>query len=40
MKIVYIGSGDGLAEALAERMGQEGNDVYILSPPKHAPTHP
>ncbi len=31
MKIVYIGTGDGLAEALAERMGQEGNDVYLLS---------
>ena len=31
MKIVYIGTGDALAEALAERMGQEGNDVYLLS---------
>ena len=31
MKIVYIGAGDGLAETLAERMGQEGNDVYLLS---------
>ena len=31
MKIVYIGAGDALAETLAERMGQEGNDVYILS---------
>ena len=31
MKVVYIGAGDGLAQALAERMGQEGNDVYILS---------
>lgn len=30
MKIVYIGAGDALAEALAERMGQEGNDVYLL----------
>lgn len=39
MKIVYIGTGDGLAETLAERMGQEGNDVYLLSdkelPRKH-----
>ena len=38
MKIVYIGAGDALAEALSERMGQEGNDVYLLSdkalPPK------
>ena len=31
MKIVYIGTGDGLAETLAERMGQEGDDVYLLS---------
>lgn len=31
MKIVYIGSSDALAEALAERMGQEGNDIYLLS---------
>ena len=31
MKIVYIGAGGALAEALAERMGQEGNDVYLLS---------
>ena len=31
MKIVYIGAGDALAEALAERMGQEGNDIYLLS---------
>ena len=31
MKIVYIGTSDGLAETLAERMGQEGNDVYVLS---------
>lgn len=31
MKIVYIGKGDFLAETLAERMGQEGNDVYLLS---------
>ena len=31
MKIVYIGTGDALAEALAERMGQEGDDVYLLS---------
>lgn len=31
MKIVYIGTGDGLAETLVERMGQEGNDVYLLS---------
>lgn len=31
MKIVYIGTGDVLAETLAERMGQEGNDVYLLS---------
>lgn len=31
MKVVYIGTCDGLAETLAERMGQEGNDVYILS---------
>lgn len=31
MKIVYIGAGDALAETLAERMGQEGNDVYLLS---------
>lgn len=31
MKIAYIGAGDGLAQALAERMGQEGDDVYLLS---------
>ena len=31
MKIVYIGASDGLAETLAERMGQEGDDVYLLS---------
>ena len=31
MKIAYIGAGDVLAEALAQRMGQEGNDVYLLS---------
>lgn len=31
MKIVYIGTGNALAEALAERMGQEGNEVYLLS---------
>lgn len=31
MKIVYIGTGDGLAETLVERMGQEGHDVYLLS---------
>ena len=31
MKIVYIGAGGALVEALAERMGQEGNDVYLLS---------
>lgn len=31
MKIAYIGASDGLAETLAERMSQEGNDVYILS---------
>lgn len=31
MKIVYIGTGDVLAETLAERMCQEGNDVYLLS---------
>lgn len=31
MKIVYIGSSDGLAEVLIERMIQEGNDVYLLS---------
>lgn len=31
MKIVYIGRSDGLAEMLAERMGQEGDDVYLLS---------
>ena len=31
MKIVYIGTGDALAETLAERMGQEGHDVYLLS---------
>ena len=31
MKIVYIGTSDALAETLIERMGQEGNDVYLLS---------
>ena len=31
MKIAYIGAGDALAETLIERMGQEGNDVYLLS---------
>lgn len=31
MKIVYIGKSDELAEKLVERMGQEGNDVYLLS---------
>ncbi|MCI8293186.1 MAG: NAD(P)-dependent oxidoreductase [Hespellia sp.] len=31
MKIVYIGTGDALAETLVERMGQESNDVYLLS---------
>lgn len=31
MKIVYIGTNDGLAETLIERLGQEGNDVYLLS---------
>lgn len=31
MKIVYIGASDALAETLAERMGQEGNDFYLLS---------
>lgn len=31
MKVVYVGTADWLAETLAERMGQEGNDVYILS---------
>lgn len=31
MKIVYIGTGDALAEVLAERIGQEGHDVYLLS---------
>lgn len=31
MKIVFIGMADGLAEALIERMTQEGNDVYLLS---------
>ena len=31
MKIVYIGAADALAEAMAERMGQEGNDVFLLS---------
>lgn len=31
MKIVYIGKSDELAEKLIERMGQEGNDVYLLS---------
>lgn len=31
MKIAYIGTSDRLAETLAERMVQEGNEVYILS---------
>lgn len=31
MKIIFIGKADGLAEALVERMTQEGNDVYLLS---------
>lgn len=31
MKVVYIGRSDGLAEKLAERMVQEGNDIYLLS---------
>ena len=31
MKIVYIGASDALAETLVERLGQEGNDVYLLS---------
>lgn len=31
MKIVFIGTADELAEALIERMTQEGNDVYLLS---------
>lgn len=31
MKIVYIGTGDGLAETLAGRMGQEGHDVCLLA---------
>lgn len=31
MKVVYIGKSDELAEKLAERLGQEGDDVYILS---------
>lgn len=31
MKIAYIGISDGLAEPLIKRLGQEGNDVYILS---------
>lgn len=31
MKIVYIGTNDDLAETIAERMGQERNDVYLLS---------
>ena len=31
MKIVYIGAGDTLAEAMTQRMGQEGNDVYLVS---------
>ncbi len=31
MKIVYIGTGDELAKTLVERLGQEGNDVYLLS---------
>lgn len=31
MKIAYIGTSDGLAETLAERMVQEGNDIYLLS---------
>lgn len=31
MKMVYIGAADALAQTLAERMGQEGNDVYLVS---------
>lgn len=31
MKIVYIGTSDGLAETLIMRMRQEGHDVYLLS---------
>ena len=31
MKIVYIGAGDWLAQALAQRMAQEGNEVYLLA---------
>lgn len=31
MKVVYIGTDDWLAETLVNRMGQEGNDVYLLS---------
>lgn len=31
MKIAYIGTADGLAETLVERMIQEGNEVYLLS---------
>lgn len=31
MKVLYIGTSDGLAEPLIESMGQEGNDVYIVS---------
>ena len=31
MKMVYIGAGDWLAETLAERMRQEGNEVYLLA---------
>ena len=39
MKIVYIGANDVLAETLAERMVQEGHDVYLLSD-KAAPKKP
>lgn len=31
MKIAYIGTADGLAETLVERLVQEGNEVYLLS---------
>lgn len=31
MKIAYIGTADGLAETLVERLIQEGNEVYLLS---------
>lgn len=31
MKIVHIGAADGLAATLAERMVQEGNEVYLIS---------